>query len=42
MTGIEPHGIWCSPDNIRMYVVNEHSDTVDVIDTSSLEIVKTN
>lgn len=41
MTGIEPHGLWPSSDNTRMYVVNEHSDTVDVISTASLEIMST-
>lgn len=40
-SGIEPHGLWPSPDNTRMYVVNEHSDTVDVIDTSTLSVVDT-
>jgi len=40
-SGIEPHGIWPSPDNTRMYVVNEHSDTVDVIDTSTLSVIQT-
>ncbi|KAF8493505.1 cytochrome cd1-nitrite reductase-like protein [Gautieria morchelliformis] len=40
-SGIEPHGIWPSPDNTRMYIVNEHSDTLDVVDASSLQIVKT-
>lgn len=40
-SGIQPHGIWCSPDNTRIYAVNEHSDTVDVIDTSSLSVVDT-
>ncbi len=34
-SGVEPHGIWPSPDNSTVYVVNEHSDSVDVIDTSS-------
>lgn len=38
-SGIEPHGIWGSPDNTRMYTVNEHSDTVDVIDTSTLNVI---
>jgi DNA-binding beta-propeller fold protein YncE len=38
-SGIEPHGIWESPDNTRMYTVNEHSDTLDVIDTSSLTVI---
>ena len=40
-SGIEPHGIWGSPDNTRMYTVNEHSDTVDVIDTQSLSVIHT-
>lgn len=40
-SGVEPHGIWGSPDNTRMYTVNEHSDTVDVIDTSSLTVIDT-
>ncbi|KAK1808394.1 hypothetical protein LTR12_017243 [Friedmanniomyces endolithicus] len=40
-SGIEPHGIWPSPDNTRMYVVNEHSDSVDVIDTSTLSVIDT-
>ena len=35
MSCIKPRGIRRGPDNTRMYVVNEHSDTVDVIDTSS-------
>jgi len=40
-SGVEPHGIWGSPDNSRMYTVNEHSDTVDVIDTQSLTVIHT-
>lgn len=40
-SGVEPHGIWPSPDNTRMYIVNEHSDTVDFVDLASLEVVKT-
>jgi YVTN family beta-propeller protein len=40
-SGIEPHGIWPSPDNTRMYVLNEHSDTMDVVDTSTLSIIDT-
>ena len=40
-SGIEPHGIWGSPDGSRMYTVNEHSDTLDVISTSSLSIIAT-
>lgn len=34
-SGVEPHGIWPSPDNSTVYVVNEHSDNVDVIDTTT-------
>ena len=42
MSGIEPHGLWPSPDNTRLYVVNEHSDTVDVIDlTDNFKILDT-
>jgi len=40
-SGTEPHGIWPSPDNTRVYVVNEHSDTVDVIDTASRTVIHT-
>jgi len=40
-SGIEPHGIWGSPDSTRMYTVNEHSDTIDVIDTQSLTVIHT-
>jgi DNA-binding beta-propeller fold protein YncE len=39
--GIEPHGIWGSPDNTHIYVVNEHSDTVDFFSLDSWSIVKT-
>ncbi|KAK5988621.1 hypothetical protein PT974_10107 [Cladobotryum mycophilum] len=31
-SGVEPHGLWPSADNTRMYIVNEHSDTVDIVD----------
>lgn len=31
-SGVQPHGLWPSADNTRMYIVNEHSDTVDVVD----------
>ena len=41
MSVIEPHGLWPSPDNICMYIVNEHSDTVDVIDTATYKILHT-
>ncbi|TKA66647.1 hypothetical protein B0A49_08633 [Cryomyces minteri] len=40
-SGIEPHGLWPSPDNTRMYIVNEHSDTVDIIDTTTLTVIHT-
>ena len=40
-SGIEPHGLWPSLDGTRMYIVNEHSDTVDVADTSTLEVLDT-
>ncbi|GAC1643383.1 MAG: beta-propeller fold lactonase family protein [Mycobacterium sp.] len=40
-SGVEPHGIWPSPDNTRVYIVNEHSDSVDVIDTTTRSLVQT-
>ncbi|KAK1237158.1 hypothetical protein MKX07_006037 [Trichoderma sp. CBMAI-0711] len=42
-SGVEPHGLWPSADNTRLYVVNEHSDTVDFIDltVSPPKVVKT-
>lgn len=40
-SGIEPHGLWPSPDNSRMYIVNEHSDTVDFVDLLSMQVVQT-
>ncbi|PTB35725.1 uncharacterized protein TrAFT101_010574 [Trichoderma asperellum] len=42
-SGVEPHGLWPSADNTRLYVVNEHSDTVDFIDltASPPKVVKT-
>jgi YVTN family beta-propeller protein len=40
-SGTEPHGIWPSPDNTRVYVVNEHSDTVDVINTATRKVIDT-
>ncbi|KAG4429710.1 hypothetical protein IFR05_014807 [Cadophora sp. M221] len=39
--GIEPHGICGSPDNRFMYWANEHSDTVDVVDLSTMSVVST-
>lgn len=40
-SGIEPHGLWGSPDNKWMYVVNEHSDTVDVISLDTMSVTQT-
>lgn len=40
-SGIEPHGLWPSPDNTHMYIVNEHSDTADFVDLVSMKVVKT-
>ena len=40
-SGVQPHGLWPSGDGSRMYVVNEHSDSVDAIDTSALRVMNT-
>ena len=40
-SGVEPHGLWPSPDNTHMYIVNEHSDTVDFVDLASMTVTKT-
>lgn len=40
-SGVEPHGIWPSPDNSTVYVVNEHSDSVDINNTASRSRVDT-
>jgi len=40
-SGAVPHGIWPSPDNTRMYVALQKSDAVDVIDTSTNEVINT-
>lgn len=40
-SGVEPHGIWPSPDNSTVYVVNEKSDSVDVISTATNSVVQT-
>jgi YVTN family beta-propeller protein len=40
-SGVQPHGLWPSADNTRMYIINEHSDTVDVVDTSLMKVVDT-
>jgi YVTN family beta-propeller protein len=40
-SGGSPHGIWPSPDNTRVYVALQKFDAVDVIDTSSNEVINT-
>jgi len=40
-TGAEPHGIWPSPDNTRVYVVLQKAAAVDVIDTATMRVIKT-
>jgi YVTN family beta-propeller protein len=40
-SGIEPHGLWPSPDNSRIFIVNEHSDSMDVADPASLMVLHT-
>jgi YVTN family beta-propeller protein len=39
--GNAPHGIWPSGDYTRMYVGMEKSDSVDVIDTATNEVIDT-
>jgi YVTN family beta-propeller protein len=39
--GFEPHGLWPSADFTRMYVVLEESDAMDVIDTSTQQVIAT-
>ena len=40
-SGVQPHGLWPSGDNAVMCVVNEHSDSVDAIDTAQLRVTRT-
>lgn len=40
-TGAEPHGIWASPDNTRVYINLENGDAVQVIDTATNTIIST-
>lgn len=40
-SGIQPHGLSPSPDGSHLYVVNEHSDTVDFISLKSWRVEKT-
>jgi YVTN family beta-propeller protein len=39
--GFEPHPVWPSPDNTRIYVGLEKSDALDVIDTATNQILRT-
>jgi len=39
-SAVEPHGIWPSADNTRVYVVQEKSDMVDVIDTATMQVIQ--
>ncbi len=39
--GADPHGIWPSPDNTRVYIGLENGDAVQVIDTLKNEVIKT-
>jgi len=40
-TGADPHGIWPSPDNTRIYVALEKAAAVDVIDTATMRVTAT-
>ena len=40
-TGAEPHGLWPSPDNTRVYVVLQKAAAVDVIDTTTRRVIAT-
>lgn len=40
-TGHAPHGIWPSPDNTRIYVALQKSDSVDIIDTATRTVIDT-
>lgn len=40
-TGADPHGIWASPDNTRVYICLENGDAVQVIDTTSNTVIST-
>jgi YVTN family beta-propeller protein len=39
--GAGSHGIWPSPDNTRIYVALQYSDALDVIDTRTMNVIKT-
>lgn len=40
-SGVQPLPIWPSPDNTRLYIGNEHSDSVDVVDPRTLKVLST-
>ena len=40
-TGNDPHGLWPSPDNSRVYVCLENQDAVQVVDTATRSVVAT-
>lgn len=40
-TNCQPHGIWPSPDNSRIYVALQKCDRVDVVDTASNAVIAT-
>jgi len=40
-SGVEPHGLWPSPDFANMYILNEHSDTLDVVSLSNFSVTAT-
>lgn len=39
--GDDPHGLWPSPDNTRVYVALEDGDAIQVIDTAKHEVIAT-
>jgi YVTN family beta-propeller protein len=40
-SGHEPHGVWPSPDNSRVYVSLQKSDAVEIIDGTSRSVIAT-
>ena len=40
-TGDDPHGLWPSPDNSRVYVCLENQDAVQVVDTATRSVIAT-
>jgi YVTN family beta-propeller protein len=40
-TGNAPHGVWASGDSTRLYVGQEKSDSVDVVDTATNKVIDT-